>query len=480
MRVALVTEGTYPYRACGVSSWCHQLVTGLRQPVHDVVALTGTRAERRPAYLLPPHLGRVVAAPIWDPQPPAGHPGVGRRARRAATHAAARLCHGMLGDRPEHAALFADGLRGLARLAAAGRDPLAAVPLADLLADAWRGARADDDLDGGTDFRVPLPRLNRREATAAGRALRHALRPLGAPLPPAQLCHATSGGLALLVALAARWRDGSPYLLTEHGIYLRERYLDYGRVVPAAVKAVMLRFFRALSRLGYAEATLVVAASRFNQRWQLRHGAHPAKVIVVPGGVDPTAFPWPLPEPAEPVVVRLGRITPLADLETLIRALRRVRRDVPAARLRLAGPVVDTAYARSCLDLARRLDLADAVELTGPVAHPADAYAAGWVVARCDIAEGTPYPVLEAMMCGRATVAAAAGGVEEVLGDAGLVVPSGDPAALGAALSSLLRDSRRRAELGLAARRRALALFSLDPVLRSYQQLYLDAGAVAR
>lgn len=479
MRVALVTEGTYPYRACGVSSWCHQLVTGLRQAVHHVVALTGTGAERRPAYPLPPHLGQIVTAPIWDPAPPAGRPTVGRRARRAATHAAARLCHGVLGDRPEHAALFADGLRRLAHLAATDADPLAEAPLADLLHDAWRAARVGGDLDGATDFRVPLPRLGRREAAVAARALRHALRPLGAPLPPTELCHATSGGLALLVALAARWRAGVPYLLTEHGIYLRERYLDYGEVVPAAVKAVMLRFFRALSRLGYAEAALVVAASRFNQRWQLRHGAHPAKVIVVPGGVDPTTHPWPLPEPAEPVVVWLGRVNPLADLANLIRALRRARQDVPAARLRLAGPVVDVAYAAACRELAHRLDLADAVEFTGPVAHPADAYAAGQVVARCDIAEGTPYPVLEAMMCGRPTVATAVGAVEEVLGDAGLVVPAGEPGTLGAALSSLLRDPRRRAELGLAARRRALALFRLEPVLRTYQQLYLDARAEA-
>src|SRR5690606_15082738 len=77
VRVALVTEGTYPYRACGVSSWCHQLVTGLRQAVHHVVALTGTGAERRPADPLPPHLGQIVTAPIWDPAPAATGPSPG-------------------------------------------------------------------------------------------------------------------------------------------------------------------------------------------------------------------------------------------------------------------------------------------------------------------------------------------------------------------------------------------------------------------
>jgi glycosyltransferase involved in cell wall biosynthesis len=289
------------------------------------------------------------------------------------------------------------------------------------------------------------------------------------------VCHPASGGLPLLVALATKWRAGIPYLLTEQGIYLRERYLDYGEVWPGPVKEVMLGFFRALSALGYAEAATVVPATRFDQRWQLQHGAHPAKVVVVPGGVDPADFPArPLDPEAGPVVAWLGRIEPLKDLHTLIRGFRRVHQELPAARLRLVGPTADAWYEASCRALVRRLGLGRCVTFAGPTGSPAGALADAAVVARSSISEGMPYPVLEAMMTGRPTVSTDVGGVAELVGDTGLVVPPGDPAALATGLLALLRDPDRRRSLGQAAARRARSHFPLDRMLRAYHQLYTD------
>ena len=282
------------------------------------------------------------------------------------------------------------------------------------------------------------------------------------------------------MALAAKWRAGTPYLLTEQGIYLRERYLDYGETLPEGVKAVMLRFFRALSRLGYAEAATVVAGSRFNQHWQLRHGAHPAKVVVVPGGVDPAEFPRrPEPAEADQTVVWVGRIEPLKDLHTLIHAFWRVHRELPAARLRLVGGTTDRGYEEGCRALVRRLGLAAVVEFAGPVGHPSDAYAAGQVVARSSVCEGVPYAVVEAMMTGRATVSTDVGGVAELVGDTGRLVPPGEPAALADALVGLLRNPARRRALGEAAHFRARGFLTLDRMLRAYDQLYLDVLARA-
>jgi glycosyltransferase involved in cell wall biosynthesis len=371
----------------------------------------------------------------------------------------------------------------LAGVAADGAHPLTGTPLADVLADAWRAATAaprSRDTAGDPAGMPAAPRLSLGDAEATAALLEHALRPLAVPPPPVDVCHPASGGLPLLVALAAKWRAGTPYLLTEHGIYLRERYLDYGQTLPEAVKAVMLRFLRALSRLGYAEASTVVAGSRFTQRWQLRHGAHPAKVVVVPGGVDPGAFPR-RPEPADQgqTVVWVGRIEPLKDLHTLIHAFWRVHRELPAARLRLVGPTADQGYEEGCRALARRLGLAEVVELAGPVGHPSDAYAGGQVVARSSVCEGMPYPVVEAMLTGRATVSTDVGGVAELVGDTGRLVPPGEPAALADALVSLLRDPALRRALGEAAHRRARGFLTLDRMLRAYDQLYLDVLARA-
>lgn len=480
MRVALITEGAYPYRPGPASTWCHQLVAGQPRVAYQVLALTG-ETDDHPPYPLPPNVETLRAMPVGGrPATPVGR--IARlRSRRAATSAAVLLCRGLLGDDPHHSAMFRNALTKLTQLAADGTHPLHGIPLADVLLDAWRAARLRQQMQPShgpetPDYRVPLPRLSVSDAEAAAVLLEHALRPLSVHIDDADLCHATSAGLPLLVALATRWRTGTPYLLTEHAIYLRERYLDYGRALPEAVKAVMLRFLRALSTLGYAEAALVVAGSRFNQRWQLRHGAHPARVVVVPGGVDPTELPRCRHEPAAPVIVWRGQLDATHDVHTLIRALAQVRGQIPTARLLLIGEPINGWYADSCQDLTAQLGLTDAVELVDPPVRAADAYAAGQVVALPQLSEGTPYQLMEAMMCARATVSTNVGAAGEVVGDTGLLVSPGDPPALATALISLLADPARRRTLAAAAHRRAAGLFRLDQLVRAYDQLYLDVA----
>jgi polysaccharide biosynthesis protein PelF len=470
--VGLINEGTYPYVAGGVGTWCHQLLNGLAGHRFHVVALTGHDGRPEQVYPVPPSVTAVDTYAVWDR--PVGVTGrlARHRHRRAAVGAAVLLCRGILGEGRHSAGMFADGLRRLTELAAGGSHPLRDTPLAEVLLDAWQAAR------GAAPH---LPRLSLHDARAAAILLEHAVRPLAYRMPKVDVCHAAAAGLPVLVALAAKWRDGIPYLLTEHGVYLRERYLEYGAGMPLAVKAVLLRFYRALTRLAYAEAALVAAVSQFNQRWELRHGAHPAKTVVVPNGVEPMRYPPLEAEPPVPTVVFVGRIDPLKDLHTLIRAFRIVRDASPLARLRIAGPVPETsrAYARSCQELVDRLRLRDAVDVSGPVTCSRQAYADGQVVALSSISEGMPYTIIEAMMCGRPTVSTDVGGVTEVVGRTGLVVPPGDPGAFARACLDLLTDPARRRELGDAGRARALAHFTVDRMLAAYRELYADVRAGA-
>lgn len=488
MRIALVTEATYPYLRSGVSAWCHQLCAGLPQHAFEVVTVTAAPGGRT-AYRPPASVTAVRAIPVTErPAPPAGRTGRNRH-RRDGTAAAVLLCRGLLGDGPHEAAMFRDGLRQLAALAAGGH-PLHGVPLPEILTDAWRAAAADPRRRAPRLpprlpqphlplRRLPLPRLSLRDAEGVADLLDHAIRPLAAPPPSGELTHAVGAGLPLLVALAAKWRGGAPFLLTEHGIYLRDQYLAGGGGRPPAGRTAMLRFYRALSRLGYAEAAVIAPVSRFNRRWELRHGADPAKVVIVPNGVDPAGHP-PLPEiDGPPTLGWVGRIGAGTGLRTVIEAFDLVRRRVPGARLRVSGPVADgqEGYADGCRELIRRLNLRDAVTLTGPIRTSAEAYARSHVAAPSTVAGGAPYTVIEAMMCGRATVAADVGAAAEVLGDAGVVVPSGDPEAFAAACARLLTDRSLRQRLAAAGRRRAVDNFTVDRMLNTYDALYRSLGA---
>ena len=67
----------------------------------------------------------------------------------------------------------------------------------------------------------PVPTV--ADAAATLGVLEHLLRPLAIDPPRVDLCHASSNGLSALIAMAAKWSRGTPFLLTEHGIYLRDR-----------------------------------------------------------------------------------------------------------------------------------------------------------------------------------------------------------------------------------------------------------------
>jgi glycosyltransferase involved in cell wall biosynthesis len=191
-------------------------------------------------------------------------------------------------------------------------------------------------------------------------------------------------------------------------------------------------------------------------------------------GVEPAEFPAATSEPDVPTIAFMGRIDPLKDLHTLIRAFELVRKEIPAARLRIFGgtPAVNRIYHESCERLIQELGLQDAAVLEGRIGNAVDAYHAGSIVALTSISEGFPYTVVEAMACGRPTVCTNVGGVAEAVADTGIVVPPRDHAAVAEACVKLLRDDQLRFRLGAAARARVLEHFTLSQSLQMYRNVY--------
>ncbi|MGW5639040.1 GT4 family glycosyltransferase PelF [Streptomyces sp. NPDC003832] len=458
----MLTEGTYPHSHGGVSVWCDQLVRGMPDLEFDVVAVTGTGHEPV-VWELPAHVSRVWSVPMWGAPPPGEQPR--GRARRRLVQAYERFLAALLDPCAEDG--FGPALYTLARAAADGT-----------LSPFLRGDRAVSVLAAvwnrpGLVVREARPSLH--DALTATSLLEHALRPLTAPVPSEGVTHAVSGGVAVLPGLAALERYGTPLLLTEHGVYLRERYLGY-RTAPYRwpVKAVVLGFFRLLAEETYRRAALITPGNRYNRLWEEQGGAAPESIRTVYNGVDPAAFPPAGPEPGGPTLSWAGRVDPIKDLETLIRAFSLVREELPEARLRLFGgtPRGGEAYRERCEALAAELGHADAVTFEGRVDDIKDAYAAGTVVMLSSISEGFPFTLIEAMSCGRVTVSTDVGGVREAVGDTGLVVPPRDPAAMAAAALELLGAPGRRAAMGEAARLRVIEQFTLRRTIDTFRAIY--------
>ncbi len=91
--------------------------------------------------------------------------------------------------------------------------------------------------------------------------------------------------------------------------------------------------------------------------------------------------------------------------------------------------------------------------------------------------EGFGLPLVEALACGAIIVAADTSTVAEVVGDAGLLVPAADPAAMAAAISRVLADPSSRERRETAARARA-AMFSWDEAARQTLGIHLRVAAL--
>lgn len=218
-----------------------------------------------------------------------------------------------------------------------------------------------------------------------------------------------------------------------------------------------LRFFRQSLARTRDDAALVLCPSEATLADCLTAGIEPARLRVVPWGVDPT--PEVEPETAAAVLARhglvdgryvlfVGTIEPRKNLATLATAFARL--DAPDLQLAVVGPAGWNQDVEPLLAPVR-----GRVRITGqvPRAELDVLYAHAAVFCYPSILEGFGMPVLEAMAAGAAVVTSRGTSTEEVAGDAGLLVDPHDPDDLAGALSRVVHDDDLRASL----RRRAVA-----------------------
>jgi sugar transferase (PEP-CTERM/EpsH1 system associated) len=206
--------------------------------------------------------------------------------------------------------------------------------------------------------------------------------------------------------------------------------------------------------------------------------AHRVRVII--NGVDVHRFtpgesrgngPCPGKDPASLVIGHVARLDPIKNQSMLLRAFELVRRQVPGARLVMAGE----GPARGALErLAHELGLAGSVEFLGEVRDTATLYRGFDVFALSSVSEGTSMSILEAMASGVPVVATAVGGTPALVrhGELGVLVPEGDSGAMAEAIVRLAFDPEHRRSLGASARAFTVANLSEDAMLDQYLQLY--------
>jgi glycosyltransferase involved in cell wall biosynthesis len=309
------------------------------------------------------------------------------------------------------------------------------------------------------------------------RTLGRFLRVLAYKPGKADLCHSAIASVAGLVGVIAHYEHGTPNILTEHGVYYRERLLDLiNQPLQFQAKYLWENFYKGLAKLNYQIADKIYPVCSFNSRWQQEFGIPASKIEVVYNGVDSQVFrPMTLErESADPIISAVIRIDRLKDAINLIRAMKYVVSEIPKAKCLIYGPSPDKEYAKLCLKIRRELGLDNNVQFMGYTSEPEKVYNMGDVVVMSSISEGFPFALIEAMASGKAIVATNVGGMAEALGDAGEMVPSRSPRQLGAAIIKLIKNSELREELGRKARQKAVSKYSIQGFIQQYRAIYSE------
>jgi glycosyltransferase involved in cell wall biosynthesis len=275
--------------------------------------------------------------------------------------------------------------------------------------------------------------------------------------------HLSEGGSFLregVLVLVGALR-GSPVLASLHGSdheALRARRPGLARVEPLLARHV-LRRADVVCGLGPSAAAALA-----------RDVGGAGRFVVLPNAVEVPALPT---APAEEEVVLFGgQLGRRKGVDVLLRAWPAVLAARPAARLLLAGPLLDLSEGDlevegvTWLGTLRRDEVAERLEGCRVAVLPSRA-------------EVLPMFLLEAMARARPVVATDVGEVRWLVGRGGRVVGAEDEVALTGALVELLADRSAAAAAGAAARERVTGTFSMEAVGAQLSHLYASLPAAA-
>jgi glycosyltransferase involved in cell wall biosynthesis len=322
--------------------------------------------------------------------------------------------------------------------------------------------------------------------------------------PDARIYHTVSTGYAgFLAALLSRRRPGVRVVLSEHGIYTKERQIDLnsadwldprgldagasGPLPSDTFRAIWVSHFAQLGRITYRASNRIVSLYEGNRQRQLRDGAPPERTQIIVNGVDTARFRGARekrPQKAPPTVGFIGRLVPIKDLKTFIRALMTVFEALPEARgLVVGGADEEPEYAEECKALAQSAGIAHRIDFLGH-RDVVEIFPQLGVLMLSSISEAQPLAVLEAFASGVPCVTTDVGACREqiegrdpddrALGLSGRVVGFADPAGLGRAVIELLGDEAEYARCQAAAIARVERFYDQRSMLQAYDELYRE------
>ena len=478
--VLFIAEGTYPFVRGGVSTWIHQIITGMKDLNFGIIFI-GSRKEDygKLKYELPPNLVFLENLYLFS-----GKSEPGSAYREGKEDVRDILC--LLRedeDIPDKLSSihfyreritpedFLYGKRTWEALRDFYFEIGMEVPFISFL---WTIRNILTPLWKLADFAYEIVRKNLNVA----------------------LIHSPSTGYAGFLGCLLKDYIDTPLIITEHGIYTRERKLDIlsscfteetRKQFIKDFKYVWINFFLNLGKICYRKADRIFSLFEGARYLQITMGCDPSKAFVIPNGVKPLPFrsKW---EKEKKIIGLIGRVTPIKDVKTFIKALKILSHSLPKVEAWIVGPEEeDPEYATECKIMVKALGIERNVKFLG-FKKISEVLPYIKVLVLSSISEGMPMVILEAFSAGIPCVSTDVGSCRQLiegglneedrkLGKAGELVKVGDYKGLAHFCKTLLEDRNLWEQYSNTAFERARRFYSYENFIDSYRSVYLNYGA---
>ncbi len=473
MKVCIIVEGCYPYVVGGVSSWVHSLIRQFPNIEFIIQTIVADRSMRgKFVYELPENVSEVREIYVQDTD------WVGTK---------------------KHRKKF--------RLQKKDFDALQSLILNKDIN--WDGvfrffsnkSFSINDLLMGKDFFLMAKALYEERYDNITFSdfvwsLRSMYLPLflcmKSPLPKADLYHCVATGYSGVIGSMAKTLYGGALLISEHGIYSREREEDIIKAnwVQGSYKNIWIEYFKKMSTCAYQTADKVTSLFEYARSLQIELGCPEQKTLITPNGIEPSRFEnIPGKKEEDNGFFNIGavlRIAPIKDVKTLINAYHYAKEREPSLKLWIMGPwEEEDPYAKEVFRLVENLKPKDLI-FTGRI-NVTEYLGRMDATILSSISEGQPLTILEGFAAKCPAIATNVGNCEgliygegdDALGSAGIVVDTMSVAGLSDAMVKLAREPELAKHMGEIGYQRLMNKYQLSQMRETYRQLYKKMAEIS-
>lgn len=485
IKVLLVLEGSYPFSGGGISTWTHQLTHKVSNASFVIYSINAN-LEKEYKYELSENVDEVIQVPIWAPNEPHDYLDYGREYYKLVLQKEKTTNKKI---QKKLIPVFKELINAIFN-----SETVEASDLDSIFFRMWKFFNKHDFKKTMTsisvweayreaiianiekeDYKYKITLL---DLTIGLRWIYRFLIPFSIDIPKADISHITLSGFPIVPALTLKYKYKTPIMITEHGVFIRERLIAINSSEYSFfLKNLLIKFSECITKLAYYKADSILSVNSFNTTWEEVYGASKNKIKVIYNGVDHHLFrPRPKPDHLKniPTVVAAARIFELKDILTMIRTCNVVRKTIPNVKFLVYGSKTAVPeYTKKCENLIDELHLRENFELAGFHSDPHLIYNIGDISILTSISEGFPFTVIESMSSGVPVVSTDVGGVYEALDEkSGFICKPRNHEEIGSKVVKLLSDEKLKNEMSLHARQRVIDKFTIQRFIDGYEHAY--------